>query len=44
MNHMRDNLQIFDFELESSDMELLLSLDRDQIGFSGEDSDLLTFS
>lgn len=43
MDHMRDNLQVFDFELEKSDMELLLALDNERLGFSGQDSDLVKF-
>lgn len=42
--HMCANLQFLDFELEQNDMNLLLSLDHEQLGYSGEDSDLVTFN
>lgn len=38
---MRANLKINDFELSTEDMETLLVLDEQQLGYSGEDSDLI---
>lgn len=42
--HMCANLQFLDFELEQNDMNQLLSLDHEQLGYSGKDSDLVTFN
>lgn len=40
VERMQANLDIFDFELTTSQMEQILALDSEKLGFSGEDPDL----
>ena len=40
---MRSNLNVLGFEISPADMQLLLDLDREQVGYSGEDSDKVRF-
>ncbi len=43
LEHMRSNLNVLGFEISPADMQLLLDLDREQVGYSGEDSDTVRF-